>query len=557
MAIDLPPVIPAQESSIQRLEAYIPANKAIIKANLQGIDVEVTGNRFLRTDQIQAIIAASNTPDIAVKALSLAYYQLGYLLETVYYAKGNGRLLIHVVNGQLANVDAPESIEPHFHKLAGDTDLTIAELDKSRVLADVKSRRMGKDFRISYKLDGDPEKYTLVVRGEDAKDHDAGSFSFNIGNPGNRFLGRYFAGLGYQQDFKNGTQASINYDGVLVDLGEAESGKNYHSLRFKTSHPFSFGLYTLELSHLQYEREIEDGLTVNAGDALELLGIVILPGTTETVDVTIDADTQSASFLGEQVLASDRNSRLTTSQRIRWVDSLIELPDFDQDILLEETTSLELGVKYSKSYRNKSNKGRRLSSQLLVEKGFSSNRGTFDTAVEDGTVGIAARQADFLVIKPKFAGNFGLFGRHSLNFDFIGQYSAEGQVPQHFQFVMGGLNTMSAFLPGVLVGDTGAFARLAWQWQPEGWGFLGSDKKLSLFVESAASRYEDASGDFEEFGDTISASDAGIRFSSKLFGVLDSEMVFAEPIDDDGLEKVGLNAEELEVDFFWRLRKRF
>ena len=34
MAIDLPPVIPAQESSIQRLEAYIPANKAIIKAKM-------------------------------------------------------------------------------------------------------------------------------------------------------------------------------------------------------------------------------------------------------------------------------------------------------------------------------------------------------------------------------------------------------------------------------------------------------------------------------------------------------------------------------------------
>jgi hypothetical protein len=122
---------------------------------------------------------------------------------------------------------------------------------------------------------------------------------------------------------------------------------------------------------------------------------------------------------------------------------------------------------------------------------------------------------------------------------------------------MGGLSTMSAFLPGVLVGDTGAFARVAWQWQPEGWAFLGADKKISLFVESATTRYEDTGGAFENHGDFISVSDGGFRFSSKFFNTIESEMVFAEPISDDGFEDIGQDVDAFEVDFFWRLRKRF
>ncbi|MFT5033478.1 MAG: hemolysin activation/secretion protein, partial [Bacteroidia bacterium] len=117
------------------------------------------------------------------------------------------------------------------------------------------------------------------------------------------------------------------------------------------------------------------------------------------------------------------------------------------------------------------------------------------------------------------------------------------------QFVLGGLSTMSAYLPGTLIGDSGVYGRIKLEghWHP-----FGADLTPSLFVEYGTAWFEDVRG---ELGESRSLVDAGVRVEGDIGRDLTMQFVAAVPVSERNLDSDLIKT--MEANFYWHLEKRF
>lgn len=577
MAIDLPPVIPPQASTAERIEQYAALHSDnIVDVTIGDYALRISGNRYLSREQLDLIMNAAQTPAQAVNALNQAYYQLGHLLVTVYFAQRDKTIYAHVINGNLAAVKAPDNIYPYFSGLIGDKDLQKSEFGSKQVLANLKSDRAGLDYAVSYQVGGDPEAYTLVFTEKPKADHDSTELDVSVNNFGNRFLGRYFANASLKHDFQSGVETSIAYDRALTEFGEVNGGDYYDGFTFKLNYPSSFGLYGLEARYVEYARDADVSLTgelseSNSGEPSglctvslicdvsdELLGVDLsglsdenpLFPSPDSLNTTLNlySETKTIALTGEQVLSSDSFQRLTTSQRIEKIDTYIEVKDYGF-ALDEPHTTLELGLKYTKLMRL-FGLGAQLTAQGLLEAGLEADGGTLGTDSREGVVATGRRTGEFFILKPRGGLKVAISDWASFKWDVISQFSNNKQLPLQQQFFLGGGSGLSAYLPGVLVGDSGVYTKFALE--SNGLPLWGLNFKPALFAEYGQAWYEDASG---VAGDVRAIGDAGFSVKLDVGKNLESELIAATPVYDDNLDEKALSG--LEVDFFWRVKLSF
>ncbi|MBB3046112.1 hemolysin activation/secretion protein [Litorivivens lipolytica] len=549
MAIDLPPIIPPQLSSAEKIEAHASRGSETINTEVSGFTLRVTGNRYLTEEQIRQIAGAAKTPSQAIRAINQAYYQSGHLLVTIYYAQRGEVIYAHVVNGKLAGVEGDQSLTSHFTPLVGDENLTVAEFERRRVLADIQANRSGQKYQISYKAGSEPDAMTLVFNQADVEDYDPTEWGLSLGNQGNRFVGRYFAGASVTHQFWNGTELDVNYESAMTEWGETNGGRSYDGLLLTLDKPTRFGLYGVELSHARYER---DDVVINPGqEDTSLLCTVFgfcsdAPATNEPV--VVEGETSSAALTGEQVLYATPRQRLTVSERLDYTKADIELDD--GRILQEEAhAAAELGLKYFR-YSDWFGKPVRWSVQGFVEKGLSTDDGTFSLDNNANNVSAGKRTAEYLLYRPKMGVKVGLTDKWSVTLDVLSQLSDGEQLPQQKQFVLGGMSTLSAYLPGTLIGDTGTYVRV--KLERNGWEAFGMEFTPALFAEYGQAQFENVDG---ELGDTRSLSDAGLSIEGELGWDITMQFVAAAPLSDRNIGEDAL--EDLEVDFYWKLSKTF
>ncbi len=564
MAIDMPPAMPPELLPANQVPALISGLRdSVIVHGMGDYQLRIVGNRYLSEDQVRQVLAAAQTPSQAIRGLSNAYHRFGHLLVKLYYVAEGNRVSVYVVQTRLADIRAPHSILVHFNDVIGDSDLEVGEFDRRRVLADMKSRRAGVDYDISYQAGDGLWDTVMVFHAQPVPDYEHNDIYLDVGNQGNRFLGRYFGGAGMTHRFGSGTEFSVNYETAIIDWGETNGGKNYDGALLRLNHPSRAGLYGLEASYIEYQREVvvvEPG----GGSPLDPLSSepclipdlqfclpplddpLAMPGSVMLVD--IDAEVATLALTGEQVLYSTPGRRVTFSQRLEAVTTEISTAA-DGLVLDEPHSSLELGLKYLRSARMLGIPVR-ANVQLFAETGLSSDGGTLGTVADPDIVAPGKRTAEYNLLRPKLGLEF-QFGDHvKMALDAAAQFSDGDQLPQQQQYVLGGISLLSAYLPGVLVGDSGAYGRLAFS--VTGWE-VGSVKIIpSLFAEYAQAWYEDAGGVFD---DVRSLSDAGLRLKLELVDAVDMELVAATPLSDDNLPDQFLD--EAEADFFWRLRLTF
>lgn len=571
MAIDLPPVIPPQESSAEKILQYVPANAAAIRARIHNYELQLTGNRYLDEQEIVALFRKSKSPSDAIKALNNAYYLKGHMLVTVYYGVRDAVLYVHVIQGEVKDIEAPKQVKQYFEPLIGKAEPSLEDFESSRVMADIRSTRSGYDYGVKYRVDGDPAAFTLNLAQRDNPDYQPVSLSLRANNQGNRFLGRYFAGVDLGAHFRDSTELKLSYDGGLVDLGEVEGGKSYDALNLSISRIIGNGIYSLSAGETRYVRELSvesnsveclyplglvDGLLTGLlglpsllGDFGELIGVAC-DDVSGTQMFDLDGKNTMVNFAGEQIVSAGRTHRLVLTQKFKGIDSSVVSDASNQVILDEKTLTAELGLRYYQGFKLFGAPAR-FDIQLAAEKGLNSDNGTMASDEDESSVSVGRRSADFLIYKPKLGLKIGMGDWGKLALNTTAQLSDDVQLPQQHQWVMGGAGALTAFLPGILVGDSGYYGRFAWElptWKP--WD--GAEIKPSLFYEEGAAWYEDVSGDLDE---TRQVSDAGFSVSAKLGWGLESALTVAEPVKTKGVSED--LEESLEVDFFWSLKKRF
>jgi hypothetical protein len=150
MAIDLPPVMPPQLASQIQIEAAARVETAAITAVIGGINIRVVGNTQLSTAQIEALLAESESPSDAITSLTRRYYNAGHLLVSVSYYRVENTVTVLVSQAAVKGVRGNPQVTAHFASLVGDRDLSLAEFDRARVLADLQAERAGLAYSIAY-----------------------------------------------------------------------------------------------------------------------------------------------------------------------------------------------------------------------------------------------------------------------------------------------------------------------------------------------------------------------------------------------------------------------
>jgi hypothetical protein len=545
MAIDLPPVMPPQLATQAQIEAAQQrGEETAAVAQIAGIRVRVFGNQYLSATQLQQLLAEAESPSVAITELTRRYYNQGHFLVGVHYYRLGDTVTVLVSQNQVAGLRGDPGVIAHFQGLIGDRDLTLDEFDRPRVLADLRAERAGYEYSISYEQHYD-DQVILEFSRRDAEAYRGTEAGLELSNRGTRYLGRYFGEAELTQRFRSGTQLHVDYSTVFTDLGEAEDGKSYDQVGLRIEHPFVAGLYALEANYIRYRREPKVPSTQSGGFCLGLL--FNCDDVTAMEALPLEAEITTFAANGEQVWRSNPVRRISFFQRLEYVDSEIRAEEDDTLLLDERYAGLEVGGRYSRRGQW-AGRPSYLRAEVAVEAGLSSDRGSFDTDSGDG-VSIGRRSADYQILKPSAAYKVAVAPQLQLTASVIGQFSGDSQLPQQQQFVLGGIDSLSAWLPGALVGDSGYLANIALR---RNWQVWGLEFIAAAYVEQGASWFEDTTS---ELGDTQSAADVGVRFAVKSPLGVDSELVVAAPLADDVADADRL--ERFESSFFWRLRWRF
>lgn len=560
MAIDFPPALPPQLTTVQYIESVAAAGAPYV-GSVNGYELRVSGTHYLSSVELDAIFKAAKTPSQAIFLMNSLVLRKGHLLVTMQYAPDGSVVYIHALQAKVAGIEG-DGIQDFFIDLNGDEDLTRAEFERARVMANVKSQRSGLDYSISYKVDQqNPEDITLVFDETPVEDYDATDVFVQFGNQGSRYVGRYFGDAGISHNFENGIRATFGYETAFTDMGESRNGEDYHRFQLAADRAFKAGLYGISASHTEYTQEfgpVSTTTTTTAGgtplcDLLGPLGAVLGCGpttttTTTTQDLSLDANIDTFGLSGEQVLSADLNHRFNLFERIDYIDSQIDAGAFGslQD---EKYGTLELGAKYFSASVLNGNTFR-WSAQLSVKAGVTGDSGTLGTATSASPeVGPATRTAEFVAVLPKLAAKLPISDASEFNINFSAQLADE-QLPQQQQWVLGGMSAMSAYLPGVLSGDTGLFTVADFTHK---FTVAGIDISAAVFAEYGSARFENAGG---ELGDVRSLADVGGRIGADLGWGVRLDAVAATPIMDDGFSSSD-ELEKLEADFYFVLKKVF
>ena len=542
MAIDLPPAVPPTLVNASYISDYASSASAYT-GKVGSFELRVTGNHYLSNEELDKIFEVAKSPDQAILLINSATNRKGHLLVNTLYSRQQTVIYVHALQANLTNVTGAEAITPYFKGLEGDPDLKRSEFDRARAMANVKSERTGVDYSVSYKVsESDPGQVAMVFEAETDEDADRTDLSLKLSNEGSRFAGRYYADAGLRHSTMGGTDLSLDYQKAIPEWGESRDGDQYDQITVGINRPFSFGLYGIRASQAEYTQDFRTTTAAScAGIILPGDICVGIPVPAATTTAVLDAEIQRIALTGEQVLSSDIDRRFSLYQELELIDSTIE-DQGGNDLQDEAYTTLELGAKYQRANKLSSNKLLNYTLSASVKGGIDDDGGTLESTPTATGATVGKRVGDFIVIKPRAAIQIGNRKKTTLDFDFAAQL-ADDQLPQQQQWVLGGVNSISSHLPGVIVGDSGLFAKIGLNHNlAESDSF---DLTAGVFAEYGEANFEDVSG---AGGDTVSISDIGIRLTARFQDTLEINLVLADSISEKNLSDTFL--EQTEADFF-------
>lgn len=507
MAIDLPPAIPPQLATVEFVTQQTGEDARYV-GQVGEVVVNVFGNRLLSKEQLDDALANAGSPSQAVLNITQAYWDAGHLLVTVQYAVEGKKLLIGVTEGTLADIIAPESIYPFFDHLIGDEDLTRDEFEDARLLANLKSERAGYDLNVRYHMEPNkPENVTIVMESVENEEHQATGLTVTFGNPGNRFVGRYFGNIEATHQFDNGTQLSIGWETAITSLSserDLNGGLDYNRYLVSIDQPTPLGLYGLAYNQTRFGFNDANGKNENT-----------------IVDI---------SATGEQMLLRNERTRLSLREVIGHIEDETEGAT-PRD---EPHTYASLGITWLQRIGNLS----KMVSRVTVKQGLEGNDNS----------GAANGDSQFTIYSPELGTQLSLVNNFWLDVDLLGQIVAEdAAVPRQQQWVLGGISSLSAWFPGILAADEGYFGRVSFVWRGNPVGKLRPT--LSAF-------YEYGYAEIAATGAGDDLSDVGLRASLQYANNTSLDLIVAEAIDDEN-DAGQTISDQLEADFFFLVRHQF
>lgn len=575
MPLDLPPPVPPQQADVAALEQRYAAEDrdGFVVLNVGDYRLFISGNTYVTPQRIREVTAPAKTPSQAILLLNALYRADGHLFVNVAYGQEKDAhiIYVHVYEGYLAEMDAPPAIAPYFKGFENEPGVTETTVEPQRILAEIKAERAGYNLTSRYSLvEDNPRAFKLIIDGREDPEHQPIEVSATFGNPGNRFLGRYFGFANLTGYTPGGDKVNLGYGTAFTGLGDARGGESYHRYSFGYNTVTTYGLYGLSGSYTEYQ-------------ATGILNIGIQDR--EKAEIT------QGGISGNQFLYADRKTRVVLEESVKYVDSTIAITEgsltvasngngsgnggplrnllgnvisgllkpiigdgqngqqtqtFDlagQAIQDETYGTARLGLRVSQSWKLFSSDG-----TFNIGGGYKQG---FGGEIKNNLID-AQRTADFGLADADFKLSYRLPGALIASLKAKGQYSDGDRVPQQQQWVLGGPDNLSAFFPGILLGDTGAYGRF--QIDLPSWDVFGRPVRLSVFAEGGTAEFE---GDNAPVGrvERETASDAGVKLEFSPLEQISVTGYAADSLSTSHIRESRL--EDAESDFYFSIEAKF
>ncbi|HEX4872817.1 MAG TPA: ShlB/FhaC/HecB family hemolysin secretion/activation protein [Nevskiaceae bacterium] len=525
MGVQLPPPVVPQQGEITEIQQ---AGDAVLTLQFQQVRIHLHGATGVPADELEAAVAGADTLSNAVRAIARAYYVAGYPGATVHYALAGEDLHVKVSLAGVSQVVAEAPLAAYFNDLADGQPLTAARLERRRTLASLHADRAGLNAQpllqpvedgLELRLDPDPNSPTaMAVRTE-------------LGNPGNRFVGRHFLDLDLRAGFGTGDEARASWRKALTGLNDPGDAEDYDEQTVGLSRVTPFGLFGLGGRNVDYTQP----------------DLSVVTETGETLTFAVNGDIQQAELFGFWPLHTDFVQRSTLSAKVDFTHKQLSIGRgggalTGAKVQDQEYGSAELAAGYARA-------GVFLGRRLDLEAALAVRSGLGDDRSEDL---LTRADLGYLLVRPSLRLRLALATSISSELLLTGQLS-EDRLPEQNQWVIGGVGNAQAYLPGVAVGDQGALARLQVDYQLG--EFAGVTLRPRVFAEFAMAEYAEPEATFGEPGERQELSDAGVELGLAWGPHLEAAISAAESLSEKGIPEAALNA--ADANYFFRLTARF
>lgn len=416
----------------------------------------VFDNRLLHTAEVSQAIKSAKTPRAVIGALRKAYLRKGYFLTAI-VGRARGKLvLVRVVHGRLTHVKGPRQLTWFFDGLKGNDRVRNSDVIRRATLAQAFDATNGQTPQVRFKPAPEVGGSTMVVSQHKLAHHQPVGGALTFGNFGNRYAGHYLAQARvYAQG--HGLTFSVNQSRALAGLSQNTHGAYYNATGVKLSDVTPWGIYALDYNYTKYQ----------LGDAFAPLYPV---GKILTYGMT-----------GEQLLFADVRTRLLLKEGVHYVGDKETVFHGFYTLRNQRYDVWHLGLQFNHRM------GGLLGRAASVSAGADVKIGT-GTGGASGfaTPGNGNPNPHFDLYSANLGLTQSLPGAYTLALNLSGQTTPD-TLPEYEQWVLGGLNNLTAYLPGTVAGDRGYLARLTLQ-SPT-WRLGALQLTPQVFVEHGAARY--------------------------------------------------------------------
>ena len=499
MAIDLPPTLPPQLVDVAGIEAAARAGASTVyKRFTVFLDDSAA---CLQADMLTEAADNADTLSDVVRALARSCYAAGYPSSQILYARDGDTIFVTAAERIVGRMSLPPEYHSYFEGLVGEA-LTDNALEPKRALAGAKADRHGEDLQLGMALEPDE---TVVFGAQASTGKPSGKLTPQFGNLGNRFVGRYLAALDIEQSFRGGWTTMAAARTALRGLNDDNGlrADRYNEQQLGVSKVTPWGIFGITGRAVQFD-DIEDAALPFA------------------------ANIEQGSLNWASILSASFQHRLTATAEVERINRETELRPGDLLAFRELYTAVGLGVGYERKL-GLGGSDLTLSGSVGVSQGL----GDDDNALTLADLG-------YTLFRPELGANYALPAGWSVGLQARAQISSD-VVPEQKQWVIGGTDSVHAFLPGVASGDEGHAAKLQVRAPKVELGPIEVTGRV--FVETAEAESN------QPGSSSISLADAGIGLDWNWGKYARGLVAYADPIDDDDLTEAARRASDANVLF--------
>ena len=444
MATDVP--LPNPDAApVAAIVAPAAAVAAPITTESNGFKYTISGNTLLNPEVIVAAVQRATTPKEAIDGINAEFQRVGFFL-TALRGEVNGQdVTLSVIHGRISEIDFAPSLAPFYAGLEGREDLTRSMVIRKSTLAEGFAGRQGLRPKVNFAAGSQFGGSKMTVAEEPIEGAKSWNAGLGFGNLGSRFSSRYLASANTAFRPGGGLELTANHAQGIPGLSPDTAGSSYRNGGIGASIVSPWGLYGFTHSATTYR-----------------IGESAAP-------LYPEGDIMTVGINGTQLAFADESSRWLFTQSFSHTDNVVTVFDGGFTITDQHYDVLALGTSFNKTFalfglNASANIG------VTLQKGTSPRTGTFvpqGDGVPDPRFGLV--QANFSYSQTLPAG-------FSASFTLGGQW-ADATVPQNQQWVLGGFGNLTAYVPAVLVGDSGTLARLSAfspPWVTSGFTFTGA-----------------------------------------------------------------------------------